>query len=165
MSQPTPGVQSAARLDGTGGGGYKQRMATGHEAAGAEAPTIADGGYAGRRIEDLPQLWDGFAKLVREGLGISGFGVQIMDLPPDYRTKSHDEARSGQQELYLALRGSGTVLIHSEPEDNVTLDTDHVVAVSPEVERTLTSGSEGMRVLCIGGAPGRAYSPPEWTTG
>jgi hypothetical protein len=102
---------------------------------------------------------------VREGLGISGFGVQIMDLPPDYRTKSHNETRSGQQELYVALRGSGGVLIHGEPEELVTLDTDHVVAVGPEVERTLTSGPEGVRVLCIGGTPGKAYSPPEWTAG
>ncbi len=133
--------------------------------ASGEERTIAAGGYAGRRIEDLPQLWDGFAKLVREGLGISGFGVQIMDLPPDYRTKSHNEAASGQQELYLALRGAGAVLIHSDPEDSVTLDTDHMVAVGPEVDRTLTSGPDGVRVLCIGGTPGKAYSPPEWTTG
>jgi hypothetical protein len=40
-----------------------------------------------------------------------------------------------------------------------------VVAVGPEVERTLTSGPEGMRVLCIGGTPGKAYAPPEWTAG
>lgn len=131
----------------------------------AQAQTIADGGYAGRRIEDLPQLWDGFAKLVREGFGISGFGVQIMDLPPDYRTKSHDENGSGQQELYVALSGSGWVLIHGDAEDSVELDRDHLAAVAPEVDRTLASGPEGMRVLCIGGAPGRPYSPPEWTTG
>jgi hypothetical protein len=126
--------------------------------------TIAEGGYAGRRIEDLPQLWDGFAKLVRDGLGITGFGAQIMDLPPDYRTKSHDETGSGQQELYIALSGSGWVLVHGEPEDRVVLDTDHLAAVSPEVDRTIASGPDGMRVLCIGGTPGRAYSPPEWTT-
>ena len=68
-------------------------------------------GVAARRIDDLPQLWDGFAKLVREGMGISAFGVQIMDLPPDYRTKSHDESDTGQEELYIALRGSGAVVI------------------------------------------------------
>lgn len=133
--------------------------------ASGEDGTIAAGGYAGRRIEDLPQLWDGFAKLVREGLGISGFGVQIMDLPPDYRTKSHDESGSGQQELYMALRGSGAVLIHGDREDSVKLDPDHVVAVSPEVDRTLSSGPDGLRVLCVGGAPGKPYSPPGWTTG
>ena len=43
-------------------------------------------------IDDMPQLWDGFAKLVRAGLGITAFGAQVMDLPPDYSTKSHDES-------------------------------------------------------------------------
>lgn len=136
-----------------------------HGSAGPAGQTIAEGGYAGRRIEDLPQIWDGFATLVREGLGISGFGVQIMDLPPDYRTKSHNETRTGQQELYLALRGSGAVLVHGEEDESVTLDSNHVVAVGPEVERTLTSGPEGLRALCIGGAPGKPYAAPDWTEG
>jgi hypothetical protein len=121
-------------------------------------------GYVAKRIDELPQLWDGFAKLVREGLGISGFGVQIMDLPPDYRTKSHNEAHSGQEELYLALRGSGAVMVHGESDEQLPLDPEQVVAVSPAVERTLTSGPEGMRVLCVGGAPGKPYQAPDWTT-
>ena len=73
-------------------------------------PTKADTGIAASAIDDLPQIWDGFAKLVRAGLDISAFGVQIMDLPPDYTTASHDESDTGQQELYVALRGSGAVV-------------------------------------------------------
>ena len=34
-----------------------------------------------------------------------------MDLPPDYTTQSHDESDTGQQELYVALRGSGAVVV------------------------------------------------------
>ena len=126
---------------------------------------LGEAAYVGRHIDDLPQLWDGFAKLVREGLGISGFGVQIMDLPPDYATRSHDEGASGQQELYVALRGSGAVVVHTEPEQRLELDSDRLVAIGPEVERTLTSGPEGMRVLCVGGAPGKPYEAPGWTSG
>jgi hypothetical protein len=120
--------------------------------------------YVCRRIDDLPQLWDGFAKLVRQGLDISAFGCQIMDLPADYSTKSHDESDSGQEELYLGLRGSGAVVIDDSGE-RLTLDPDHVVRVSPDTARTLTSGPEGLRVLCVGGVPGAPYEAPEWTTG
>ncbi len=136
--------------------------------ASAEDPPgspLQDSGFRASRIDDLPQLWDGFAKLVREGLGISGFGVQLMDLPPDYSTRSHHEGESGQQELYLALLGSGAVVVHTDPEQRLELDPDRVVAVGPAAERTLTSGPEGMRVLCVGGAPGEPYEPPGWTTG
>jgi len=66
-------------------------------------------GYCAKSIDELPTLWDGFAKLVRAGLDIRAFGANIMDLPPDYSTTSHDEAETGQQELYVALRGSGSV--------------------------------------------------------
>ncbi|HLM25894.1 MAG TPA: hypothetical protein VK304_02900 [Thermoleophilaceae bacterium] len=121
-------------------------------------------GYAASKIEDLPPLWDGFARLVRAGLDVSAFGCQIMDLPPDYSTRSHDESESGQEEVYFALRGSGSVLIDDE-DRHLPLDPEHVVRVSAGTGRTLTSGPEGMRALCIGGVPGKAYEPPEWTDG
>jgi uncharacterized cupin superfamily protein len=124
---------------------------------------MSEDGFIGARIDELPQLWDGFAKLVREGCGITAFGVQIMDLPPDYETKSHDEGDSGQEELYVALRGSGAVVI-DESGERLTLDAEHLVRVSPGISRTLTSAQEGLRVLCVGGVPGRPYEPPEWTT-
>jgi mannose-6-phosphate isomerase-like protein (cupin superfamily) len=121
-------------------------------------------GYAASRIDDLPDLWDGFARLVRSGLDVSAFGCQVMDLPADYTTASHDESDSGQEEVYFALRGSGAVLIDDEDRP-LTLDPDHVVRVSAGTARTLTSGSEGMRALIVGGTPGKAYEPPEWTEG
>ena len=119
-------------------------------------------GYAASKIDDLPDLWDGFARLVRAGLDVSAFGCQVMDLPPDYSTRSHDESDSGQEEVYFALRGSGSVLIDDE-DRNLTLDPEHVVRVSAGTARTLTSGPEGMRALIVGGVPGKAYEPPSWT--
>jgi hypothetical protein len=120
--------------------------------------------YESAAIEDLPQLWDGFAKLVREGLGISGFGVQIMDLPPNYTTASHDESESGQEELYVALQGSGAVVVRGGADHGLLIDPARVVAVGPHVERTLSSGPHGLRVMCVGATPGTGYTPPNWTT-
>ena len=123
-------------------------------------PTKADTGIAASAIDDLPQIWDGFAKLVRAGLDISAFGVQIMDLPPDYTTASHDESETGQQELYVALHGAGAVVAGSR---RLPLDAEHLVRVNAGVDRALTSGPEGLRVLCVGGIPGGPYVAPEWT--
>lgn len=118
-------------------------------------------GYAAKSIDELPTLWDGFAKLVRAGLDITAFGANIMDLPPDYSTASHDEADSGQQELYVALRGSGTVDVEDE---RLPLTADHLVRVDAGTARVLTSGPEGLRVLCIGGVPGAAYEAQDWSS-
>ena len=117
--------------------------------------------YSAKAIDELPTLWDGFAKLVRAGLDISAFGANIMDLPPDYSTTSHDESGSGQQELYVALRGSGSVEISGTA---LALDADHLVRVDPGTARVLSSGPDGLRVLCIGGIPGGVYEPPEWSS-
>lgn len=118
--------------------------------------------YNASAIEDLPDLWDGFARLVRAGLGISAFGVQVMNLPPDYSTKSHNESSSGQEELYVGLKGSGWVVL-DETGEELPLSPDHVVRCGPPVDRTLKSGPEGLRVMCVGGVPGGVYRPPEWT--
>jgi mannose-6-phosphate isomerase-like protein (cupin superfamily) len=118
-------------------------------------------GYRARAIDDLPTLWDGFAKLVRPGMGIEAFGANVMDLPADYRTKSHDEADSGQQELYVALRGSGAVVIGDEA---LPLDADHLVVVDPGTRRVLSSGPEGLRVLVVGGVPGGVYEAQDWSS-
>ena len=118
-------------------------------------------GYSAKAIDELPTLWDGFVKLVRAGMDISAFGANIMDLPPDYSTKAHDEADSGQEELYVALRGSGTVDIGDE---RLPLDAGHLVKVDAGTTRVLSSGPDGLRVLCVGGSPGRAYDPAEWSS-
>jgi mannose-6-phosphate isomerase-like protein (cupin superfamily) len=118
-------------------------------------------GYSGKSIDELPTLWGGFAKLVRAGLEISAFGVNIMDLPPDYSTTAHDESETGQQELYVALRGSGSVDIDGV---GLRLDADHLVRVDAGTARVVSSGPDGLRVLCIGGVPGGVYEPPEWSS-
>jgi hypothetical protein len=121
----------------------------------------ANASYSAKAIDELPTLWDGFAKLVRAGLDITAFGANILDLPPDYSTNSHDEAESGQQELYLALAGSGSVRI---ADAQLPLDPDHLVRVDAGTARVLSSGPQGLRVLCIGGIPGRAYEPEDWSS-
>ena len=119
-------------------------------------------GYAAAAIDDLPTLWDGFAKLAGAGLDVTAFGVNVMDLPPDYATESHDEADTGQQELYVALRGAGAVVIDGQ---SYPLDGAHLVKVDAGTDRVLRSGPDGLRVLCVGGLPGGGYERPVWATG
>jgi uncharacterized cupin superfamily protein len=117
----------------------------------------------GARIHELPALWDGFARLVRPGLGLSAFGANVMNLPPDYATKSHDESDSGQEELYVRLEGSGAVVL-DEDDTELPLDAESVAAVGPGLARKLRSGPDGLRVLIIGGTPGKAYEAPDWSS-
>jgi len=118
--------------------------------------------FAAAAIGELPTLWDGFATLVGAGLDVSAFGVNVMDLPPEYATEAHDEAESGQQELYVALRGAGAVVVDG---DALPLDAEHLVKVDAGTGRVLRSGPDGLRVLCVGGVPGGVYERPAWASG
>ncbi len=111
----------------------------------------------------MPELWDGFARLVRPVLGITAFGVNVMNLPPDYETAAHDARESVQEELYVALAGSGAV-IQDDGGDRLPFDPDRAVRVASETRRALSSGRDGLRVLIVGGTPGQAYVAPDWSS-
>ena len=118
--------------------------------------------YSTSRIDDLPQIWDGWGKLVREGLGLSSFGVNVIDVPPATRCLDHTEAATGQEELYTALRGSGELLIgdgEDEAAERVTVSSDTVTRVAPETRRRFLSGPDGCRLLVVGGVAGEVFVP------
>jgi uncharacterized cupin superfamily protein len=123
---------------------------------------MSDTAYTGLRYDEMPTLWDGFANLVRPGLGLTAFGANVMNLPPDYETKAHDESESGQEELYVGLAGTGAVVIG---EERLALDPERAVRVAPGASRVLASGPDGLRVLIIGGVPGEPYVAPQWSSG
>ena len=125
------------------------------------APITTDA--SGVDIDRLPSLFDGMFKLARAGLGISAFGVQVLDLPAGHVTQAHDETPTGQEELYAVLDGDGTVVL--EDETRLPLDSGHLVRVAPERARRLEAGSRGARVIVVGGTPGAPYEPPAWTEG
>src|SRR5438270_12946536 len=110
-------------------------------ASRADLPTAS--GFAAAAIDELPTLWDGFVKLAGAGLDVRAFGVNVMDLPPDYVTEAHDESATGQQELYVALRGAGSVVVDGHPQ---RLDAGHLVKVDAGTGRVLNSGPGGLPV-------------------
>ena len=109
---------------------------------------------AGSAIDDLPQIWDGFAKLVRTGLGHHARSAcRSWTCRPTTRPAAHDESDTGQQELYVALRGGGAVVAG---EQRLPLDPEHLVRVDAGVDRVLTSGPDGPARAVRRRRPGRA---------
>ena len=111
--------------------------------------------YSAKRIEDMETGFGGGFVKARAELGVTAFGFQVIQLPPDYADyPEHDHAESGQEEVFVALSGSGWMDVEGE---RVDLDTSTFVRVGPAAKRKIYAGPEGLRVLAIGGAPGEAY--------
>jgi hypothetical protein len=126
------------------------------------------------KIEDIDEL-RGFERVsmrrAAAALGVTSFGISIEELAPGAdEYPEHDHSAEGlggkmfaerpqqleQEEVYVALRGSGTLEADGE---RYPIDPDHVVRVGPAVKRKITAGPDGLRLLALGGAPGRAYDP------
>jgi hypothetical protein len=113
------------------------------------------GDYTAKRIGEMEGGFGGGFLKARAELGVTAFGMQVIQLPPNYADyPEHDHAESGQEEVYLAIGGSGWIEIDGE---RVELDPEMFVRVGPEPKRKVYAGPEGLRLLALGGAPGEAY--------
>jgi mannose-6-phosphate isomerase-like protein (cupin superfamily) len=103
------------------------------------------------------------------GLDVSSFGISIVDLAPgatEYPEHDHSAEgiggqmfakrpqQLGQEEVYAALKGSGTLEADGE---QYPIDADHISRVGPAVKRKVTPGPEGLRLLVVGATPGEPY--------
>jgi mannose-6-phosphate isomerase-like protein (cupin superfamily) len=59
----------------------------------------------------------------------------------------HDELKSGQEELFVPLRGAGSIVIDGETVD---LGPGRYVLVQPSARRRVDAGAEGLSYLVIG---------------
>jgi uncharacterized cupin superfamily protein len=119
--------------------------------------------YTSKRIDEMEGAFGGAMRKVRAELGLTSFGVQVIDLPPSSdRHPWHDHGVEGQEELYVALRGSAVVEVEGgEPVEIAPGET--VVRVGPAARRRVVAGPDGVRVLVIGGVPAAAYTVKEFT--
>jgi mannose-6-phosphate isomerase-like protein (cupin superfamily) len=116
-------------------------------------------GYTVKRVDDMEAVFRGAFKRARAELGVESFGLQVLDFPPNAtQYPEHDHASDGQEEVYFALNGSGEVEIEGERH---RIDPETFVRVGPGVKRKIYTGDEPMRLIAIGGVPGRAYEPPQ----
>ena len=114
-----------------------------------------------KRHEDFEAIFGGGFRRVRAGLGVSSFGLAVMDLPPNFKHfPEHDQSHDNQEEVYTVL--SGRVTLHAGGEEH-ELAPGTWVRIGPAEKRKLVTGDEPARVLAIGGTPGAVYEPPEFT--
>jgi hypothetical protein len=111
--------------------------------------------YTAKQIKDMEAGYGGGFVKARAELGVTAFGFQVIQLPPDFTDyPEHDHSETGQEEVYIAMAGSGWLDVEGE---RVDLDNETIVRVGPDTKRKVHSGPQGLRMLAIGGSPGKVY--------
>jgi mannose-6-phosphate isomerase-like protein (cupin superfamily) len=94
-----------------------------------------------------PNVGERFLPLRRQ-LGVTSFGMNQIVLEPGQRGRIHRHAR--QEEVYLVLDGTLTLVIEGDPTD---LGQGELIRVAPGVRRQLVNLGPGRLVLlALGGA-------------
>jgi mannose-6-phosphate isomerase-like protein (cupin superfamily) len=111
--------------------------------------------YTAKRIEDMQAGFGGGFVKARAELGVTAFGMQVIQLPPGFENyPEHDHAETGQEEVFVTLSGSGWMDIEG---DRVEMEPQTLIRVGPATKRKVFPGPEGLRMLALGGCPGEAY--------
>ena len=122
------------------------------------------------KIEELEAVdfLEGFSfRRAGRELGVTPFGMSIIDMPPDttaYPARDHHSEgpgnppanQLGQEEVYIALRGSADIEVDGQ---RYPVDAGHIIRVGPTVRRAILPGPDGVRLLALSGVPGQAYDP------
>ena len=112
-----------------------------------------------KRIDEMEAIFGGAYKRARAELGVTAFGMQVIDFPPNFEGyPEHDHGTDGQEEVYFALGGGAEIEVEGERHP---LDGETFVRVGPGTTRKIWPGDEGVRLLIVGGVPGAVYEAPD----
>ena len=68
-----------------------------------------------KRIDEMEAIFGGAYKRARAELGVTAFGMQVIDFPPNFEGyPEHDHGSDGQEEVYFALGGGAEIEVDGE---------------------------------------------------
>jgi quercetin dioxygenase-like cupin family protein len=89
-------------------------------------------------------------QLVRKGLGVESFGLNVVEIERGYSIPEHNELERDQEEVFVVLEGSAVMVIEGEEH---TAPAGTFVRVAPPLRRTVRNDAEHPVTLLIVSAP------------
>jgi quercetin dioxygenase-like cupin family protein len=93
----------------------------------------------------------GVFKPLRDELGVTAFGINELEIPPNAEGPEHDHAKDGQDEVYVIIRGSGTIRVDGA---ELAVSPGNYVFLSPDARRQMVAGADGLAWVGVGCQPG-----------
>ncbi len=108
---------------------------------------MADG-YTIKHLGDCEK--NGRWSLVRRGLGVESFGLNVVEIEHGYSIPEHNELERDQEEVFIILDGDAVMVIDGEDHP---APAGTFVRVAPPVLRTVRNDAETPVHLLIVSAP------------
>jgi quercetin dioxygenase-like cupin family protein len=129
---------------------------------------MSEAGYQVTHIDQIPEPPGGEEEAgerdwhaVRIHFGIQSFGVNAYTAAQEGAiVGEHDEADTKHEELFYVSKGNATFTIDGESIEAPA--GTFVYVPDPASVRSAVAHEQGTSILCLGGAPGEAYSVSEW---
>jgi quercetin dioxygenase-like cupin family protein len=115
-------------------------------------------GVSIRRREDMERT--GNWLLVRRSLGLDAFGMNLVEIPPGERIPEHDEIDRDQEEVFLVLEGSPTLVVDGR---EIEVPAGTFARLDPGLRRTVVNNLDEPAAVLIMSAPrSSGYEPLDW---
>jgi len=111
-----------------------------------------------RSVEQMER--NGSWALARRSLGVTSFGLNVVDIAPGDSIPEHDESGRDQEEVFVTLSGSPTLVVDGE-EHALPAGSFARVDVAPR-RYVRNDGAEAARVLIASAPRASGYEPMEW---
>jgi quercetin dioxygenase-like cupin family protein len=108
---------------------------------------VAEGFTIGQ-LGDFEQ--NGRWQLVRRGLGVESFGMNVVEIEQGYSIPEHHEVDRDQEEVFIVLEGEAVMVIGGEDHP---APAGTFVRVAPPLMRTVRNDGEQPVTLLIVSAP------------
>ncbi len=98
--------------------------------------------------------------LARKSLGVTSFGMNIVELSPGESIPEHDEVDRDQEEVFVTLDGEAIFVIDG---DEHAAPAGTYARLDPEPVRTVVNRSDSAATVLIVSAPRTSgYEPLDW---
>lgn len=116
-------------------------------------------GYAIVHSDDFERPFPKWA-LARRSLGVTSFGMNLVELQPGEKIPEHDEVPRDHEEVFIALEGNPMIVIDGREHP---LSAGTFARLDPQPLRYVVNNGNGpARVLIVSAPRTSGYEPLDW---
>jgi uncharacterized cupin superfamily protein len=115
-------------------------------------------GFTIKHLDDFEK--NGRWSLVRRGLDVQAFGLNIVEIEQGYSIPEHNELDRDQEEVFIVLEGSPSLVVDGR---EIETPAGTFARLDPGLQRTVVNRGEDVAAVLIVSAPRTSgYEPMEW---